>query len=299
MSLYQRLARVFPRSFSARLLAVACVGLQVPLLGLLGWMLWQGDFQHGRLLPALAVVLVATLAGGGATLLALHRLLAPLRAAADALDAYYEQQRLPHLPDLGQDEIGRVLRGINRSLHGVDAGLADLHRSVLLDPLTEALNRRGCEQALAESAREAQDNSWPFVLFVVDLDNLKPINDRFGHQAGDQVLVRLVESAYHWLGAQDWIGRWGGDEFLVGVHAEHHIATAKLRQWLAALEQPRRAEDPPVQASAGWAAYRPGEDLRGFYARADAAMYRAKYAGGRQLQGEDGGVQRQTETERT
>ncbi|MGV8960758.1 MAG: GGDEF domain-containing protein [Stenotrophomonas sp.] len=299
MSLYQRLSRVFPRSFSARLLAVAFAGIHVPLLGLLGWMLWQGDFQQGRLLPVLIVVLVATLAGAGATLLALHRLLAPLRAAADALDAYYEDQRLPHLPDLGQDEIGRVLRGINRSLHGVDASLVDLHRSVLLDPLTEALNRRGCEQALAESAREAQDKGWPLVLFVVDLDNLKPINDRLGHQAGDQVLVRLVESAYHWLGAQDWIGRWGGDEFLIGVHAEHGIATAKLRQWLAALEQPLSAGQLPVHASAGWAVYRPGEDLRGFYARADAAMYRAKYAGGQQLQGEDSLAPRATETERT
>ncbi|NEL80535.1 MAG: GGDEF domain-containing protein, partial [Xanthomonas perforans] len=111
---------------------------------------------------------------------------------------------------------GRLLRGINRSLRGIDAGMRDLKKHALFDPLTEALNRRGCEQAMRDSVTAAQREGWPFVLFVLDMDNLKPINDRFGHLAGDRVLVRLVESAYGWLGAQDWIGRWGGDEFLIG-----------------------------------------------------------------------------------
>lgn len=284
MRLYQGLSRLFPGSFSARLLAVTLAGILLPLLCLLGWALLRDGAWPGDLL---GLALAATLVAAGLTLLALHRLLAPLRAAADALDAYYDDQRLPHLPDLGDDEIGRLLRGINRSLHGVDAGLSDLRRSVLLDPLTEALNRRGCEQALAESAREAQAKGWPFVLFVVDLDNLKPINDQLGHQAGDQVLVRLVESAYQWLGAQDWIGRWGGDEFLLGVHAPEAEATAKLRQWLETLEHPHGEIPMPVYASAGFAVYRPGEDLRALYQRADAAMYRAKFTGGHRLLGGD------------
>ena len=70
---------------------------------------------------------------------------------------------------------------------------------MLLDPLTLAFNRRGCEQALADAARLAQSRRQPLTLFVVDLDNLKPINDAHGHLAGDQVLVRLVDSARAWL----------------------------------------------------------------------------------------------------
>ncbi|GEM_PF-1659826 len=212
MRLYRGLTRVFRRSFSAKLMAVVFVGVHVPLLVLLLWMAVSGHDAHATLWPVVGVVLGATVVGTAMAMLALYRLMAPLRQAADALEAYYDEQRLPHLPDLGHDEIGRLLRSINRNLHGVDAGLRDLRRNVLLDPLTLAFNRRGCEQALADAARLAQSRRQPLTLFVVDLDNLKPINDAHGHLAGDQVLVRLVDSARAWLQPGEWIGRWGGDE---------------------------------------------------------------------------------------
>jgi diguanylate cyclase (GGDEF)-like protein len=282
MHLYNVLARVFPRSFSAKLLAVAFAGIHVPLLLLIVWLVWQSELEAAQRWNIGLVVLVATLLGTGATLWVLYRLLAPLRDAASALDLYYAEQRLPLLPEQGEDELGRLLRGINRSLRGIDAGLRDLKKHALFDPLTEALNRRGCEQALASSVAAAEAEQWPFALFVLDLDNLKPINDRYGHAAGDQVLVRLVESAFGWLGAQDWVGRWGGDEFLVGVHAPGDAATLKLNQWLSALEQGGDGQA-PIYVSAGCALYRPGEVVADLYRRADAAMYRAKFAGGRQL----------------
>ncbi|HBK46344.1 MAG TPA: GGDEF domain-containing protein [Xanthomonadaceae bacterium] len=281
MRLYNGLSRLFPRSFSAKLLAVAFAGIHVPLLLLVLWLLSHGELQGRQLWTVILVVLGATLLGTALTLLALYRLLAPLRLAADALDVYYAEQRLPLLPEQGEDELGRLLRGINRSLRGIDDGLRDLKKQALLDPLTEALNRRGCERALSDSAHAAQVDGWPFALFVIDLDNLKPINDRFGHAAGDRILVRLVESAYGWLGAQDWIGRWGGDEFLIGVHAREEEATLKLNQWLSALE--RDDDEPPVYVSAGCAVWQAGLEEADLYRQADAAMYRAKFSGGRRL----------------
>lgn len=282
MGLYEALSRLFPRSFSAKLLAVAFVGIHVPLLVLLLWICWQANLAGKLMWQVIGVVLVATLLGTGVTLVLLRRLLEPLRDAADALDQYYAEQRLPLLPEQGDDELGRLLRGINRSLRGIDAGLRDLKKHALLDPLTEALNRRGCEQAMSDSVAAAQRDGWPFVLFVIDMDNLKPINDRYGHAAGDDVLVRLVDSAYTWLGAQDWIGRWGGDEFLLGVHAREDEATLKLNQWLSMLEHDDSGEA-PLYVSAGCASWRQGQDAASLYRLADAAMYRAKFAGGRRL----------------
>jgi len=282
MRLQSVLSRLFPRSFSAKLLAVAFVGIHVPLLLLIVWLVGLAELDPHERWTVFAVVLCATLLGTTGTLAVLYRLLGPLRAAADALDVYYAEQRLPLLPEHGEDELGRLLRGINRSLRGIDAGLRDARRHALLDPLTESLNRRGCEQALGNSVIAAGQEGWPFVLFVIDMDNLKPINDRHGHAAGDAVLVRLVETAYGWLGPQDWIGRWGGDEFLIGVHAPEDEATLKLNQWLSMLESQDEAQA-PVYVSAGSAAHRPGEDAGSLYRRADAAMYRAKFSGGRRL----------------
>ncbi|WP_022972543.1 GGDEF domain-containing protein [Xanthomonas maliensis] len=282
MRLYAGLSRVFPRSFSAKLLAVTFVGIHLPLLLLIAWLAAHRELGGRPMWSVVIVALAATLAGTVLTLSALYRLLSPLRVAADALDAYYADQRLPSLPEPGDDELGRLLRGINRSLRGIDAGMRDLRKHALLDPLTEALNRRGCEQAMRDSVASAQREGWPFVLFVLDLDNLKPINDRFGHLAGDRVLVRLVESAFAWLGAQDWIGRWGGDEFLIGVHASEEDATLKLNQWLSLLECEDGVEA-PLHVSAGCAVYTDGLEATELYRRADAAMYRAKFSGGRRL----------------
>jgi len=282
MRLHSVLSRLFPRSFSAKLLAVAFIGIHVPLLLLIVWLVGLAELDPRERWTIFAVVLCATLLGTAGTLAALYRMLAPLRVAADALDVYYAEQRLPLLPEQGEDELGRLLRGINRSLRGIDAGLRDARRHALLDPLTESLNRRGCEQALGNSVIAAEREGWPFTLFVIDMDNLKPINDRYGHAAGDAVLVRLVETAYGWLGPQDWIGRWGGDEFLIGVHASEDEATLKLNQWLSSLER-QEGEHAPVYASAGSAAHRPDEEAGALYRRADAAMYRAKFSGGRRL----------------
>jgi len=281
MRLHATLSRIFPRSFSAKLLAVAFTGIHVPLLLLIVWLMWLADLSGPQRWAVFAVVLSATVLGTAVTLAALYRLLAPLRDAADALDVYYAEQRLPLLPEQGEDELGRLLRGINRSLRGIDAGLRDARRHALLDPLTESLNRRGCEQALRDSVSAAARGGWPFTLFVIDMDNLKPINDRYGHAAGDQVLTRLVETAYGWLGPQDWIGRWGGDEFLLGVHAPEQEATLKLNQWLSMLE--REDTHAPVHVSAGSAVHRRDEAAADLYRRADAAMYRAKFSGGRRL----------------
>ena len=95
------------------------------------------------------------------------------------------------------------------------------------------------------------------------------------------MLVALVEGARGWLGERDWIGRWGGDEFLVGVHDTLPVANARVEGWLEQLSASDR--DVQVRASVGCAPYRPGEDAMRLYREADAAMYRAKAAGGRKL----------------
>lgn len=283
MGFYRWSMRVFPRSFRAKLLAVVFCCTTLPVLVFAVWLLANNGADPYLLVTAAAIALTATVVGGLVALLLMYQLLAPLRSAADALDDYYREQKLPWLPALGDDDMARLLRGINRCLRGVDAGLRKLERHAVEDPLTHAFNRRGCEQALADSMTLAANNHRPFVLLVVDLDNLKPINDEHGHVAGDRALIALVASARtHCLNEHDWIGRWGGDEFLLGIHDEFGAAKTRVERWLETLETP---EDGglPVYVSAGCAHHRPGVDMGTLYRHADAAMYEAKFSGGRRL----------------
>ena len=281
MFLYRLLARLFPRSYRARLLTVVFACTSLPMQALVVWLLLNGNSEPERQILGTTVGLLATFAGTLVSLFLLYKLLEPLRRAADAVEAYYENQRLPLLPDAGPDEMGRLMRGINRCLRGVDVGVRQLERHALHDPLTEALNRRGCEQALRESVASAARHGIPFALVVVDLDNLKPINDEYGHEAGDMALIRLVESARARFGDGDWVGRWGGDEFLIGVHDELGPTRQRIHEWLDSLAAPGGVGF-PVHASAGCAFYR-GQDAMTLYRQADAAMYEAKYAGGNAL----------------
>lgn len=286
MRLYRTLAVCFPRSYRAKLLVIVFSGTTLPVALLACWLMLNNGAPPELVLVGTLTAVCLTLVGTLLAIIALYHLLAPLRCAADALDAYYDKHVLPQLPELGlpgeEDEMGRLLRGLNRCLRGIDTGMRELEHQALQDTLTGAVNRRGCDQLMAEAVRAATATSSPLVLAVADLDNLKPINDEHGHATGDHALVTLVSSAGRWLRRDEWIGRWGGDEFLLVLHDPLPGAMQRLTDWMEDLATPDEAML-PVKISVGCANWRPGEDATQLYRRADRAMYDAKSAGGGQL----------------
>jgi diguanylate cyclase (GGDEF)-like protein len=277
--------RMIPRSYHARVwTAIACVLL--PAQVLVAWLAWRADLPRESLVAALSIGLLASLCGAAAAAwLLLHVTLRPLRRAARALERYERDRALPawSAAEQADDEFGRLLHGLQRCLNAVHAGQRQLERHALEDPLTRAMNRRGAMRALQASVDLAATRAGCFILLVVDLDNLKDINDRHGHAAGDYALASVVTSAEQCCLAEgDWIARWGGDEFLLGLHADPQIAFDRVRVWIDVLGRPAE-EGLPVLVSVGAALAEPGLDADTLYRRADAAMYRAKAAGGRRL----------------
>ncbi|MEO0998056.1 MAG: diguanylate cyclase, partial [Pseudomonadota bacterium] len=90
-----------------------------------------------------------------------------------------------------------------------------IQRAAFIDPLTRVLNRRGVERAIASAAGVCDRLSLPAALMVIDVDDFKTINDRFGHSVGDRVLSQCSERLTHALRNRDVVGRPGGDEFVV------------------------------------------------------------------------------------
>lgn len=114
------------------------------------------------------------------------------------------------------------------------------------DPLTQAANRRTFEEELGrELARHRRTNT-PFALILLDLDDLKQRNDRYGHAAGDEALIQLTNVCQRALRDTDLLARVGGDEFAVllpgSTHAGAAAISARLREAIESLEleQPLR-----------------------------------------------------------
>lgn len=147
------------------------------------------------------------------------------------------------------------------------------------DPLTGVLNRRGFERdaslRLAESADEATG-----ALLYVDLNDFKQINDEFGHEVGDQLLIIVSKRLRKSLRYFDIIGRPGGDEFVALVPDVDDLTAEDLAtRVIASLEEPYQIGSEKLQcaASIGLALYpRNANTLSGLLREADQAMYRVK-----------------------
>jgi diguanylate cyclase (GGDEF)-like protein len=149
----------------------------------------------------------------------------------------------------------------------------------LSDPLTGVLNRRGFERDAARRLRESADDATGALLFI-DLNDFKLINDRYGHEIGDQLLTIAAERLRKSLRTCDIIGRPGGDEFVALVpDVGPDVAESLATRLTSSLERPYLIASKKLQcaASIGLALYpEHANTLTGLLRAADAAMYRAK-----------------------
>lgn len=161
----------------------------------------------------------------------------------------------------------------------------ELERLSATDPLTGLLNRRSFGEALESRLDWAGKRGSAAALFYIDLDNFKLVNDRFGHQAGDDALLKVTEILRGETRSRDVAARLGGDEFALFFDDMLPDAVQrKAEELLAASEQLRaHSGDPehPLGFSLGIAAWDPasGEDLSSLAQRADTAMYAVKRRG--------------------
>jgi diguanylate cyclase (GGDEF)-like protein len=160
------------------------------------------------------------------------------------------------------------------------ARVSDIEAKIETDPLTELLNRRGFERELKRSLAYLKRYGASAALLFIDLDRFKPVNDRYGHAAGDAVLKAVAATLTRNVRASDVVARLGGDEFVVllwNVTATAAAAkAAALENAIEAAAVRFGADVLDVGASAGVALVGTCEAPADLVARADAAMYARK-----------------------
>lgn len=156
-------------------------------------------------------------------------------------------------------------------------------RLATLDPLTEAYNRRTFIELATRELRRCRRNDRAVSALVFDLDLFKEINDRYGHQAGDEVLCRIKAATEKCLRSGDLFARYGGEEFVMLLPETGAAGALKLAERLrAAIAEITVLEKIRVTASVGIASVdNVTEDctLESLLGQADKAMYAAKAAG--------------------
>jgi diguanylate cyclase (GGDEF)-like protein/PAS domain S-box-containing protein len=152
------------------------------------------------------------------------------------------------------------------------------------DPLTGLPNRRLFEDRLAVALSQAQRNEeWVAVLFL-DLDNFKPINDTYGHEAGDQLLRQVAQRMRNCIRSCDTVARLGGDEFVIilpGTNTRQEIETIATRILVASRDPIVIDQDEIViTMSIGISIYpKDGTDITSLMRNADVAMFMSKRHG--------------------
>jgi diguanylate cyclase len=216
-----------------------------------------------------------------------------LEGRLEGLLATMDQHRVQR--EAREQEIAGRLQGLGERVTSMEREALDYREKLeqqrnkaLLDPLTGLPNRAAwSERLVIEHVRSQQVNTG-LLLAILDLDHFKAINDTYGHQAGDKVLKIIANVLRKGLRGDDFIARFGGEEFALLMPGSDLAGGTRLLERLrAAVEQCPfhfKGERVTITMSAGVAVFKPGENASQVLKRADQALYRAKEAGRNQIE---------------
>lgn len=200
----------------------------------------------------------------------------------------FEQSR--SLLDYAAGMLGAVVRTeltLEEATRRTERAQAD----ALVDPLTGLHNRRAWDQLLATEDQRCSRHGYDAVVFVIDLDGLKTINDRFGHEKGDELIKNAANALERSVRRTDIVARVGGDEFSILAVKCDANAAARIREHIESTLL--RANAP---ATVGFAVRSETGDLFEAWRQADGAMYHRKRGNPRRGQRADDEAERATPT---
>jgi diguanylate cyclase (GGDEF)-like protein len=176
------------------------------------------------------------------------------------------------------EEIARLRAEVSR----LESRVEELDRLAHRDPLVPLANRRGMLRELETMIARHDRHDTPAAVLFVDLNDLKALNDSFGHMGGDAALVTVAEKLLEGTRATDCVARLGGDEFCVLLeHADEKSAIETAERLIAIIADGDCSFEGlsmPLSVAIGVTLIEKGDTPATVLARADKAMYRVKAA---------------------
>lgn len=214
-----------------------------------------------------------------------HRLIIyPLQLFQKSIDSHTSSRNNPALVanlNSNNNELSRVIRAYDKLIETVTRQEAELKQQARIDPLTGLGNRLQLAESLNAALARAKRYGGQGYVMLIDLDGFKPINDTFGHAAGDFVLQVTAKRLLHSVRGDDTVIRLGGDEFvlLIEAHTPPIDVEKIIERILALLTEPLIYEgnSMAVKASIGVSSFSGHEKAEDILNQADQLMYTKKY----------------------
>ena len=187
------------------------------------------------------------------------------------------------MPESEEERLSREIENLRTRVAEQAAEIARLQELAETDAVTGIANRRSFDREIRRRLLEQQRDGRGFSLVIIDIDDFKAINDRFGHTAGDRLLQTFASAVSRNLRGSDIVARVGGDEFGIilpgaGQDQAGHAVQRLLHDTREVLQSENHGL--PVGISAGVCQAAPGMTVEQIIDLADRAMYRAKELGG-------------------
>lgn len=192
------------------------------------------------------------------------------------------------LKPTSKDELGTLIYWFNKLSLKLEKEHKQLEIISNTDKLTQLNNRMSADNHMSLVFSESFRNNKPLSVAIVDIDLFKSINDNYGHHSGDSVLVNFAKILRDNLRPDDFVARWGGEEFII-ILSDTTLQQAKdlLQRLRLKIEQHSFDIPKQVTASFGLSQAKNDEDIHELFKRVDSNLYKAKESGRNQVVSDD------------
>ena len=196
-----------------------------------------------------------------------------------------EQMRQSVKEKQSSDQI--TLEALAQQVHTLNSQLEKAHAESVTDSLTGIFNRKAFDRQINELVGKNSVSKSPFALLMVDIDNFKHINDTYGHQTGDRIIMAIANKCRQSIRGADFLARYGGEEFVIilpgaslrnGAKKANYICKSVASTWYR-LDEDQDRQTLHVTVSIGVSGIQKADTTTSVIQRADKALYAAKHAG--------------------
>jgi len=289
LKFYDLLNRLpFATSFRSKVVFAVVVSVLLPVMAMEIFFILFSTLKGPELEQAILISGVAAATAAVFAYWALSTILKPILCTSRQLNQFLNEKVLPDLPVHYRDEVGSLMSNVNYITRSMKDLIESANQDGAIDHLTGIYNRRSAENRLKDSIELTRIRQNALSFAILDIDNFKTLNDTYGHDFGDAVLRQTGDLLRTNVRRTDWVGRWGGDEFVIAFQGGESEASAMFsricelagRELFIAPDQSVHK----ITFSCGVCEWQEAMDSQFLFTKADEALYAAKRGGRDQVQ---------------